>query len=115
VVVLRLQINEGRCAFTEHEHVLDLPRCCPISGNPQPESSLSIFYKGQRGFLEVQSLFDYVQTYVGGKDDIRSMEGMIQAIAQDCADILQVDVRAEARLVIEPSQRMILKCYAFPK
>lgn len=115
MVGLRLQINEGRCAFTEHEHVLDLLRCCPVSGNPQPGSVLSIFYKGQRGFLEVQSLLDYVQTYVGGKGDIRSMEGMIQAIAQDCADILEVDVRVEARLMIKPSQRMIVKCYAFPK
>lgn len=112
MVELIIQRNECRCAFTEHEHVLELPVCCPISQNPRPGSEITISYKGNAGFLEVASLRRYVHSFVGGKGDIRSMEGMLQEIAQSCANALGVDVRLTSNLVIEPSQIMRVKCYA---
>lgn len=111
---LKLQLNECRCDFTEHEHVLDLPQCCPISGNPQPGSTITIAYRGTKGFLEVAALRSFIDSYVGGKGEVRSMEGMLQEIAQACADILRVDVKLSSHLIIEPRQIMRVKCFAFP-
>jgi hypothetical protein len=39
------------------------------------------------------------------------MEGMLQEIAQACANILEVDVKLTSELVIEPRQIMRVTCY----
>jgi NADPH-dependent 7-cyano-7-deazaguanine reductase QueF len=112
---LKLQSNENRCAFTEHEHGLSFHDTCPVSGNPKLGSSLTICYKAKDYFLEVASLKELVDSYRGGKGDVRSMEGMLQEIAQVCADALDVDVQLHSFLLLEPDQTMRVKCYAFPK
>jgi NADPH-dependent 7-cyano-7-deazaguanine reductase QueF len=114
MVALKLQPNEKRCLFIEHEHILDLPQCCPVSGNPQPGSTLAISYKGEESFLEVYSLKAFIESYVGGKNGVRSMEGMLQDIAQACADALNIEVRLYANLLLHPAQKMRVTCYAFP-
>jgi NADPH-dependent 7-cyano-7-deazaguanine reductase QueF len=115
MVELKLQPNEQRCAFTEHEHGVSFNGCCPITGNPQKGSSLTIYYKGADSFLEVASLKAFIDSYIGGKGDVRSMEGMLQEIAQACANVLKVDVKLYSFLLIEPEQTMRITCYAFPK
>jgi len=115
MVELKLQPNENRCAFTRHEHTLGLPKCCPMTGNPQWGSTVTIAYEAKKGFLEVASLRAFVDSYIGGKGDVRSMEGMLQEIAQACADILEADVILTSNLVIEPRQIMRVTCYAFPQ
>ena len=112
---LKIQPNEKRCAFTEHEHDLKVHGFCPVSGNPQEGSGILISYKGDNGFLEVAALKAFVQSYSGGKGDVRSMEGMLQEIAQECANALGVDVKLRSFLRIEPEQIMKVTCYAFPK
>jgi 7-cyano-7-deazaguanine reductase len=114
MVELRTQPNEKRCSFIEHDHILELPECCPISHNPRPGSTISLSYKGKDTFLEVYSLRKFVDSYRGGKDGVRSMEGMLQEITQACAQALGVEVRMEAMLHLEPQQRMRVICYAFP-
>jgi hypothetical protein len=114
MIELRTQSNEKRCSFIEHEHVLNLPECCPISHNPRPGSTIALSYKGKDTFLEVYSLRKFVDSYRGGKDGVRSMEGMLQEITQACATVLGVEVRMEAMLVLEPQQKMRVICYAFP-
>lgn len=114
MVELKLQPNECRCAFTEHEHVLGVFDMCPVSGNPLCGSTVHIHYKGSKGFLEVASLRTFIDSYKGGKGDVRSMEGMLQEIAQSCSDILQVDVKLSSYLRINPNQVMKVTCYAFP-
>jgi NADPH-dependent 7-cyano-7-deazaguanine reductase QueF len=113
MVALKLQANEYRCAFTYHEHELELPSCCPVSGNPQPGSRITISYEANDGFLEVTSLRAFIDSYVGGKGDVRSMEGMLQEIAQACAETLKVQVTLKSNLLIEPGQIMRVTCYAF--
>src|ERR1700758_1223969 len=113
MVALKLQPNEYRCAFTHHEHELGLPACCPVSGNPRPGSTITISYEGNEGFLEVASLRAFIDSYVGGKGDVRSMEGMLQEIAQACAEVLKVQVTLKSNLLIEPGQIMRVTCYAF--
>jgi hypothetical protein len=113
---LKLQPNENRCSFTEHEHMLTVNGFCPVSANPLPGSRLSIFYKGDKGFLEVASLRSFLDSYRGGKGEVRSMEGMLQDVAQSCADVLEVDVKLVGDLIIAPGQQfMKVTCYAFPE
>jgi 7-cyano-7-deazaguanine reductase len=94
-------------------HRIPLPRCCPVSGNPQPGSELVIRYRPGTNVLELYALDRYVRSFVGGRGEVRSMETMIQQIAQDCAGVLGVRVRVRAVLVLQPSS-MTLSARAEP-
>jgi NADPH-dependent 7-cyano-7-deazaguanine reductase QueF len=96
-------------------HILPLSPACPYSGNPKEGSKIKIVYKPASCILEVTSLREYVDSYKGGKGDIRSMEGMIQQITQDCANAARVGIELTAELIIEPNQEMKLICTAHPK
>jgi NADPH-dependent 7-cyano-7-deazaguanine reductase QueF len=109
---LLTQPNESRCAAMIETHILPLEPACPMSGNPQAGSVLSIKYRPTALILEVASLRAYIDSYKGGRGDIRSMEGMIQAVTQDCANAARVDVTTIADLIINPNQRMVLECSA---
>ena len=111
---LLTQPNERRCARMTETHTLPLDPACPVSGNPQAGSTVAITYAPADHILEVESLRAYVDSYTGGRGDIRSMEGMIQAIAQDSANALLVRVVVIADLNIRPNQKMHLKCTAKP-
>jgi len=97
-----------------------LPQCCPISHNPQPGSCLVIQYRAKHHYLELYSLNAYLRRFIGGFKDaqgaiiIRDMETMIQCIAQDCADMVAVPVRVEARLKLVPID-MTLLVRGYPK
>lgn len=113
--VLKTQPNEQRCANTKEKHILALKPCCPISNNPETGSQLEIEYRVHRLILEVASLRAYVDSYQGGRGEVRSMEGMIQQITQDCANAVETTVHVVARLKINPDQEMELTCSAHPK
>lgn len=93
-------------------HALDLPPCCPISGNPLSGSTIEIQYEPKDRILEVVSLCAYVDSYQGGRGDVRSMEGMVQQITQDAADALGCTVWVLAVLNINPNQRLRIECSA---
>lgn len=112
---LKTQRNESRCNSMKSVHSLDLKPCCPISGNPLAGSVLEIEYRAGDHLLEVEALRRYVDSYQGGRGDVRSMEGMIQQITQDCANILKTSVHTTARLNIAPEQRLNLECSAHAK
>jgi NADPH-dependent 7-cyano-7-deazaguanine reductase QueF len=95
-------------------HELQLPKCCPRSGNPFPGSFIQISYRPDKLILEVASLKEYIASYVGGRGDVRSMEGMIQNITQDCANTVRCSVEVTADLKIEPEQRLLVMCTAHP-
>jgi len=112
---LLTQPNENRCFDMVEVHILPLSPACPYSGNPKEGSKIKIVYKPASCILEVTSLREYVDSYKGGKGDIRSMEGMIQQITQDCANAARVGIELTAELIIEPNQEMKLICTAHPK
>ena len=93
----------------EVENRFDLPACCPYSGNPLAGSTLSIRYTPSKTVLEVASLRAYIDSYIGGRGEIRSMEAMIQQIAIDCRDVLAVEVEVEASLHLAPDQQMTVR------
>ena len=114
---LAVQKNEERCGrrTTKETHVLSIPPCCPVTLNPHAGSEIEISYIPHEFHLEVASLRAYVDNYQGGRGDVRSMEGMIQQITQDCADAVQTRVNTRAVLNLYPNQKMILECLANPK
>ena len=109
---LKTHPNERRCYRMTEVHILTLPACCPISGNPRKGSFIEIQYSPEKRLLEVASLRAYVDSYRGGRGDVRSMEGMIQQITQDCANAVGVMVHVVATLKIAPRQQMKLECCA---
>lgn len=111
---IKTQPNERRCGEMVERHQFPLPQCCPITKNPQPGSHLKIKYRPQKLLLEVQSLSDYIMEYIGGRLDVRSMEGMVQNISQDCANAVGVRVKVKAILILNPPQLMRLHCSAWP-
>ena len=108
------QPNEQRCDSIYETHIIPLSPACPYSGNPQKGSRLFISYRPQNFILEVISLRQYIDSYTGGKGEIRSMEGMVQAITQDCANAVKVECTVIADLVINPNQLLKLKCKTKP-
>lgn len=106
--MIETQQNKRICSSIESTHILDLPQCCPVSHNPQPGSIIEISYRAGDKYLEVASLKEYLGTYRGGKGDVRSMEGMIQLVAKECAEAVGVHVECRAMLNIEPQQKMII-------
>mgnify|MGYP000911878034 CR=1 FL=1 len=99
-------------------HSFDLPGMCPVSGNPQPGSKIEVWYKANAFFLEIETLGEYIQSYIGGKPMlngkmIRDMEQTIQQIARDCAQSVEVDVVVIARLKIadDPQERLRVRDY----
>lgn len=65
--MLKTQPNERRCADTIVTHILSLPQCCPITGNPQAGSTIEIVYTPTDSLIEVISLRAYVDSYQGGR------------------------------------------------
>lgn len=95
-------------AVTPEVHILPLPQCCPVSGNPQPGSVLLVMYAPMGCFLEVYSLRHYVDQFVGGFGNVRDMEGMIQTIAGECAQILGTLVTVGALIYLQRGDAMTL-------
>lgn len=112
-----VQPNLNEHIATRSCHRFDLPRMCPISGNPQPGSVLSVYYTARKWFLEIETLGAYIESYIGGKPLngklIRDMEQTIQQIASDCAASVEVPVVVVADLKIadDPEGRTRVRDY----
>jgi hypothetical protein len=114
-MILKTMPDERPEVDTWIENRVYLPRCCPVSKNPEPGSHLSLRYRVNGRVLEVFSLKAYIDSYVGGHaDGTRNMETMIQKIAQECAAVLSVTVYARAFLLLRPGQEMRVSCTGRP-
>lgn len=108
------QPNTKRGIATWEWHILPFSDMCPFSHNPQAGSQLVILYRPERTFLEVYALDAYVQDYKGGRDGVRDMEGMIQQIAQDCANVLDTCVTVGAFIHLHDGNTMTVMCQTMP-
>lgn len=108
------QVNQYPTIALLQWHYLPLPACCPVSGNPQAHSFLMLCYTPKSAFLEVYSLRKYLESFIGGKEGIRDMEGMIQAIAQDCATAIGVSVLAGAYINLQRGDGLRLFAWGTP-
>lgn len=113
--MIGVQPNYG--GATRSCHRFDLPRMCPVSGNPQPGSVLEVWYTASAWFLEIETLGEYIASYIGGKQIgrtfVRDMEQTIQSIATECAASVGVRVVCIARLKIadDPGERTRVRDY----
>ena len=90
-------------AATIVHHLIPLPPCCPVSGNPRPGSTLRLSYAPSAGIvMPVEDLAAMAAEYVGGLGPIRAQEEMIQHIAARCAAVVRASVRVRADLLILP-------------
>lgn len=95
-------------------HTLPLPSCCPVSGNPLPGSAVRIRYRARGKVLEVYDLKRYLEGFMGGWGQVRTMEGMVQQIADDAAQAVGVPVAVRASLSLHPGQAMTLRARGNP-
>jgi NADPH-dependent 7-cyano-7-deazaguanine reductase QueF len=115
MVELKTVPNERPLIRTEEEHEVFFHGYCPVSQNPRKGSKLVISYTPGKKCLEVVSLVAYVESYTGGRGDVRSMEAMVQQITSDCSKATGATVRVFADLILEPFQKMRLTCTAYPE
>jgi len=70
---------------------------CPISGEPQPGSMITISYNAGALLLEMKALRQYLASFAGDNvHGVRDLEEAAQVIAQQCANILQTRVHVNA-------------------
>ncbi len=102
---------------TVSEHRFDLPAMCPVSGNPQPGSVLTVSYTAVEWFLEIETLGEYIEGFIGGKQVgrtfIRDMEQTVQRVAIDCAASVgvPVEVVADLKIADDPQERTRIRDY----
>lgn len=89
--VLKAINNPNPSMNTWQEHLITLPELCPASKNPGPGSTLLISYSAHQLFLEVFSLKDYIDAFIGHLT-VRDVEQLTQAVADDCMQLLQHEV-----------------------
>lgn len=115
--MIGVQPNYHPEIMTESAHRFDLPRMCPVSGNPQPGSVLTVRYVAREWFLEIETLGAYIESYIGGRvmgrDLIRDMEQTVQQIALDCSASVdvQVVVVADLKIADDPGERKNVRDY----
>ena len=70
---------------------------CPISGEPQPGSTITISYTAGALLLETKALRQYLASFAGENPyGIRDLEEAAQVIAQACANMLHTSVQVHA-------------------
>jgi NADPH-dependent 7-cyano-7-deazaguanine reductase QueF len=71
---------------------------CPVSGEPQPGSTITISYDAGALLLETKALQRYLASFAGDNlHGVRDLEEAAQVIAQQCADMLRATVHVVAR------------------
>jgi hypothetical protein len=105
-----------------------LPSCCPVSGNPQEGSSLTLSYRPRGRVIETYSLEAVVKQFKRGFPGVgpvgpdgtrllyraeRNMEGMVHLLCQMAADAAGVRVRARADLILDTGA-MVISTRAVP-
>jgi 7-cyano-7-deazaguanine reductase len=70
---------------------------CPISGEPQPGSTITISYNAGALLLETKALRQYLASFAGeNPHGVRDLEETAQVIAQQCANMLHTSVQVYA-------------------
>jgi len=110
MVALLTQPNTRPGVKTFESHTLPFSGLCPHSGNPQEGSTIRIEYCPKDHFLEVYSLRKYIDSFIGGKGEVRDMEGMVQQTALDCAKAIQAAVKVTAQIVLQGHDTMTIVC-----
>ena len=103
--------NQNPGMFMVQRHVVSIPAMCPVTGNPQYGSTVTLTYIPGARLLELYSLTEYVHSFVG-HNTVRDIEHFAQTLAQSCADALGVSVCLRAHFVLNIDQvlKLRIKC-----
>jgi NADPH-dependent 7-cyano-7-deazaguanine reductase QueF len=84
---------------------------CPMSGEPQEGSTITISYDAGALLLETKALRRYLKTFVGeNPHGVRDLEEAAQQIALDCAAALGVAVTVTADyLLVAGAMRVVVR------
>lgn len=113
-VLIQTVDNQNPTMQMAQRHVVNVPPLCPVTGNPQAGSRMTVTYVPEARLLELYSLTDYVRSFIGHKT-VRDIEHFAQTLAQDCADALGVPVSVQAHFVLNIDQVVKLRIKALPK
>ena len=105
--------NQHPAISMVQRHIINVPALCPVTGNPQQGSTLTVTYLPETKLLELYSLTEYVHSFIGHKT-VRDIEHFAQTFAQDCADALGVSVSVRAHFVLHLDQIIKLRIKATP-
>lgn len=95
--------------LTRETHEVEVPALCPKTANPLVGSTVTITYVPQGKLLEVYSINEYINAFVGSQE-VRDLELLTQVIARDCCDALGVRVRVLGKYILNIGQTMICEC-----
>lgn len=113
-IVLQTVDNQNPDLPMAQRHLVQLPAMCPATSNPQPGSTLTVTYLPGGKLLELYSLTEYVQSFVG-HPTVRDIEYFAQTLAQDCADALGVAVNVRTHFILNLDQTVKLRIKAMPR
>lgn len=113
-IVIQTVANQNPIMPMVQRHLVNLPSLCPATGNPQPGSTLTVTYLPEGRLLELYSLTEYVQSFIG-HSTVRDIEHFAQTLAQDCADVLGVAVNVRTHFVLHIDQVVKLRIKAMPR
>jgi ABC-type uncharacterized transport system YnjBCD permease subunit len=85
-----------------------------VQGGEEYNGLLLIEYCPIKLIFEKVALRNYVHWLLLANDAF-SIESVIQYMAQECANILNVHVKVKAHLSIKPEQRLVLECSGMPE
>src|SRR5919202_622582 len=89
--------------ITKQIHEVNVPSLCPKTGNPIAGSTLTISYTPNEKLLEVYSLNEYLDSFIGS-NEVRDLELLTQVVARDCHNMLGVDVLVIGKYVLDIGQ-----------
>lgn len=90
-------------------HEVTVPPLCPKTFNPIEGSKLTIIYSPGAKLLEVYSLSEYVNMFVGS-NEVRDIEQLAQIVARDCHEALGVKVSVIGKFILNIGQTVICEC-----
>ena len=81
--------NSMPTVTTTVHHTVELPALCPVTGNPQKGSTLSIKYSPHSHLLDVFGIAGVIEDYINNTE-VRDIEYMVQHLAQRIANRLGI-------------------------
>ena len=95
--------------LTKQIHEIEVPPLCPKTNNPIKGSTLTISYSPLGKLLEVYSLNEYVNSFIGS-EQVRDLELFTEIVARDCHNTLDVKVSVVGRFILNIGQTLICEC-----
>ena len=82
---------------------------CPISGEPQPASTITISYDAGTCLLETKATRTYLASFAGeNRYGVRDLEEAAQLVAQHCADLLGIQVQVRAYYLLQLEEMEVI-------